>query len=56
MNKQAVVEVGAIGTGALAAFGHFCAMIEPILADLSYAAAFVVGVLTAWKMFRNRDK
>ena len=55
MNKQ-VVEAGAIGTGTLAALGHFAALIEPILADLSYAAAFVVGCLTAYKMFRNRDK
>lgn len=55
MNKH-LVEAGAVGTGTLAAMGHFFAMIEPILADLSYAAGFAVGVATVWKIFRNRDK
>lgn len=55
MNKQ-MIEAGAVGTGGLAALGHFCEMIQPILADLSYAAAIIVGIGTAWKMYRSRNK
>lgn len=50
MNKH-IVEAGAIATGGLAAAGHFCEMIQPILADVSYAAAIIVGAITIWQKF-----
>jgi hypothetical protein len=55
MNKH-VIEVGAIATGGLAAVGHFCELIQPILADVSYAAAIVVGIVTLIQKWRNRNK
>jgi hypothetical protein len=53
VNKQEMMGVGAIGTGGLAAVGHFCALIEPILADVSYAAAIIVGIVTIWRQFKK---
>jgi hypothetical protein len=44
----------AVGVGGLAAIGHFCAMIEPLLADLSYAAAIIVASVSIY--FRLRGK
>jgi hypothetical protein len=52
MNKH-IVEAGAVATGGLAAIGHFCEMIQPILADVSYAAAIIVGIVTVWKQFHK---
>ena len=53
-SKSELMGVGAIGTGGLAAMGHFCEMIQPILADVSYAVAIIVGVWTAWHMIRKK--
>lgn len=54
MNKH-LLEIGAVSTGGLAALGHFCEMIQPILADLSYAAAIIVAAVTIWKKFRSKE-
>lgn len=48
MSKTAATEVGAVGVGGLAAIGHFAHLIEPLLADLSYLAAIIVGGLTIY--------
>lgn len=53
MNKH-ISEVGVASVGALAAAGHFAALIEPILADLSYGAAVVVAAVTIWVKLRNK--
>jgi len=54
MNKHEVMGVGAISTGGLAALGHFADMVQPILADISYLAAIIVGVWTIYHKIRNR--
>jgi hypothetical protein len=60
VNKQAVegaaLAAGATVTGGLAAAGHFFAMIEPILADFSYAAAILVAVVSIYYKIRNRGE
>lgn len=53
VNKH-ISEVGVASVGALAAAGHFAALIEPILADLSYGAAVVVAAVTIWVKLRNK--
>ena len=53
MNKQEIMGIGAIGTGGLAAAGHFAELIQPILADVSYAAAIIVGIVTIWRQFKK---
>jgi hypothetical protein len=53
MNKHEAMGVGAISTGGLAALGHFADMIQPILADMSYMAAIIVGVWTIISKLRK---
>jgi hypothetical protein len=47
MNKN-TLEVGAVSVGGLAAIGHFCAVIQPILADFAYLGAIVVAIITVF--------
>jgi hypothetical protein len=55
MNKNAL-EVGAVSVGGLAAFGHFCSMVQPILADFSYMAAIIIACVTIYQKGKNKDK
>lgn len=54
--EGAAVAAGATVSGGLAAAGHFFAMIEPILADCSYAAAILVAVVSIYFKIRNRGQ
>lgn len=54
MNKHDMTN-GAIGVGGLAALGHFADMIQPILADLSYLGAIVLGAWTLYHKWQHRN-
>jgi hypothetical protein len=53
MNKQSLEVVGVVSVGGLAAIGHFCAEIQPILADFAYLAAIVTAAVTAYRTWRK---
>ena len=49
-------EVGAVSVGALLGIGKFIAMVEPLLADLSYIAAIAVAVVTIYYKIKSHGK
>jgi hypothetical protein len=51
-----IVEVGAVGVGALVGLGQLLALVQPFLADVSYAAAIIVAGVTVYYKIKNKGK